>query len=33
VILLAGVMVWAISQSKKPAPSIRELESAPTAGD
>ena len=33
VILLALVMAWAIRQSKKPAPSLRELEAAPTPGD
>jgi K(+)-stimulated pyrophosphate-energized sodium pump len=33
VILLVIVMVWAIRQSKKPAPSIRELESEPSTGD
>jgi K(+)-stimulated pyrophosphate-energized sodium pump len=33
VILLVLVMAWAIRQSKKPAPSLRELEAAPTPGD
>lgn len=33
VLLLVIVLVWAIRQSKKPAPSLKELGTAPSAGD
>jgi K(+)-stimulated pyrophosphate-energized sodium pump len=33
IILAVAVLIWAIFQSKKPAPSLKEVETAPTTGD
>jgi K(+)-stimulated pyrophosphate-energized sodium pump len=33
VILAVAALVWAILQSKKPAPSLKEVETAPSTGD